>query len=198
MPATRTRPSSTSPLGPGPAWASSWSSAGAISTSRPGPWASSGTWSGPHKIKPLIGTPKTARASRRISLSKESVASLKAHRHRQTERGLELGSAYRSGDLVFPSEDGSLQDPRLVLFRFKTLVKRFGVPALTFHDLRHTHATLLLAGGVHPKVVQERLGHASITVTMDIYSHVLPSIQEAAAAKIDEILDESGHRKGTK
>ncbi len=78
--------------------------------------------------------------------------------------------------------------PQSVSGAFEGRVKRAGVPKIRFHDLRHTHASLLLATGTHPKVVQERLGHASITITLDIYSHVTPSMQEDAAAKLGALV----------
>jgi integrase len=72
---------------------------------------------------------------------------------------------------------------------FAGLIRRLGIPPVRFHDLRHTHATMLLRKGVHPKVVQERLGHSQISITLDTYSHVLPGLQDEAAAKVDELLE---------
>ena len=73
---------------------------------------------------------------------------------------------------------------------FRKSSRRAGIKGVRLHDLRHTHATLMLAQGIHPKIVQERLGHASIQLTLDTYSHVLPGLQEAAALRFDEALDE--------
>lgn len=84
---------------------------------------------------------------------------------------------------------GTPISPRNLVRRFKSLLKRAGLPqTIRFHDLRHTHATLLLKQGVHPKVISERLGHSSITITLDTYSHVAPGLQEQAAAKIEELI----------
>jgi integrase len=82
-------------------------------------------------------------------------------------------------------EDGSPWPPRVFSYAFKRLIRSSGLPDIRLHDLRHGHATHLLVSGVHPKVVQERLGHASITLTLDTYSHVMPSMQDDAAATID-------------
>jgi integrase len=78
--------------------------------------------------------------------------------------------------------------PRNMVREFKELLWKSGLPEIRFHDLRHTAATLMLQEGVHPKVVQERLGHSQISITMDTYSHVLPVMQEEAAKKLDELL----------
>ena len=85
-----------------------------------------------------------------------------------------------------PEEDGSPIVPDKVTQDFARVVKRLGLPYLSFHGLRHVHATLLLSAGTNPKVVSERLGHSNIAITMDIYSHVLPGLQEAAALAIDK------------
>src|SRR5450759_4770989 len=79
-------------------------------------------------------------------------------------------------------------DPAKVAPTFPELLRKTGLPLIRFHDLRHTAATLMLQQGVHPKVVQERLGHADISLTLNTYSHVLPSMQEEAAEKMDELL----------
>src|SRR5450759_5473083 len=80
-------------------------------------------------------------------------------------------------------------DPAKVAPTFPELLRKTGLPLIRFHDLRHTAATLLLQQGVHPKIVQERLGHADISMTLNTYSHVLPSMQEDAALKMDELLN---------
>jgi integrase len=87
--------------------------------------------------------------------------------------------------LVFTAENGAALDPESVGRYFRQAVKKTMVPPIRLHDLRHTHATLALQAGVHPKVVSERLGHASIGITLDTYSHVMPGMQEEAAEKID-------------
>jgi integrase len=87
--------------------------------------------------------------------------------------------------LVFTAENGAALDPESVGRYFRQAVKKTMVPPIRLHDLRHTHATLALQAGVHPKVVSERLGHASVGITLDTYSHVMPGMQEEAAEKID-------------
>ncbi len=85
--------------------------------------------------------------------------------------------------------DGSPINPNAVTLAFRRIIKRAGLKDIRIHDLRHTHATLMLKAGIHPKVVSERLGHANIGITLDIYSHVLPGLQEEAAEKFDRIFD---------
>ena len=90
--------------------------------------------------------------------------------------------------LVFTSIDGAPLRPDGVTWRFAKLVSQAGVRRISFHGLRHTHATDLLRAGVHPKIASERLGHSSVAITMDIYSHALPGLQEEAAQRIDAAL----------
>ena len=101
---------------------------------------------------------------------------------------LGIGDAWTDSGYVFTDAAGLPLDPNLMTRAFKKLVITAGLPKLTIHGLRHTHATILLEQGVNPKVVSERLGHASVATTMDIYSHVLPDMQEKAALAIDEAL----------
>jgi integrase len=103
------------------------------------------------------------------------VTALRQHRATQAERRLGLGSLWQSGDWVFPRPDGRHLDPDVVTHRFKKLVQELDIPRIRLHDLRPTHTTLLLLAGVHPKVVQETLGHSTIALTMNTYSHVLPA-----------------------
>ena len=86
------------------------------------------------------------------------------------------------------SPDGEPVNPNTLTSVFAHFVERLDIPKVRFHDLRHTHATHLLKEGVHPKVAQERLGHATIAVTLDLYSHVMPGMQEDAAARVDTAL----------
>jgi integrase len=138
---------------------------------------------------PLLTGPKTQRSRRTIFLDSQTVALLKDHRRRQREEQLVAGPDWlTSGDLVFRDELGRPLHPDWFSREFKVLVRRTGVPPIRLHDLRHTHATLALKAGVHPKVVSERLGHATVGITLDLYSHVTPGIArdaaEAVAAKI--------------
>lgn len=130
------------------------------------------------------GTPKTAKGRRDIALDPTTVTALRAHRAHQLEERLALGTAYQDGDLVVCSVDGSPLHPKRVSYYFDSTVKRLGLPRIRLHDLRHTHATLALEAGVHPRVVQERLGHANVSITLDIYSHVDLEMQAAAAVRV--------------
>ena len=85
---------------------------------------------------------------------------------------------------MFTGEDGTLNHPSSLSKLFDRLVAQSGLPRIRLHDLRHTHATLALAAGVHPKVVSERLGHANVSITLDTYSHVIPAMQADAAERI--------------
>lgn len=100
-----------------------------------------------------------------------------------------MGSLYQPGGLIFATETGTIINPSNLRNRsFKPLLKRAGLPPIRFHDLRHTCATLLLGRDVNVKVVSEMLGHSSISITLDIYSHVLPDMQEKAAKALEEAL----------
>ena len=132
--------------------------------------------------------PKTARARRTILLSRRAVAAIRQHRARQSEQRLVAGHEWRDVGLVFCSATGGPLDPSHQTATFKTALTRAGLGGVRFHDLRHTAATLLLAQGVHPKVVSEMLGHATITLTLDTYSHLVPVLHEQAAAAMDTLL----------
>ncbi len=125
--------------------------------------------------------PKTAKSRQRLKLPVGLVTVPLEHRSRQAPNDL---------DLVFASEVGTPLNERNVSNRhFKPTLERAGLPrSLRLYDLRHTHATLLLIAGTHPKIVSERLGHATVTLTLDTYSHVLPGMQTDSAQKLDEIL----------
>jgi len=115
---------------------------------------------------------------------------LKQHRTRQLEAKLKAGSEWQERDLVFCTSLGTPLNPNKVVARFKTVLKRAELPEIRFHDLRHSAATILLSMEVHPKVVQELLGHNQISMTMDIYSHVLPTMQKDAVSKLNNALQE--------
>jgi integrase len=132
--------------------------------------------------------PKTAKGRRTISLSALAVDALRGHRAAQVEARLQLGPYWRDEDLVFTNAlRGPLERQNVHVRSWKPLLQRAGLPDIRFHDLRHSAATLLLSLGEHPKVVQERLGHATIAVTMDIYSHVMPELQRETAGKLDAV-----------
>ena len=116
-----------------------------------------------------------------MSLSPALVALPKEYRVDQELLRIQLDIGLTDNDFVFIRHDGSPINPNAVTLALQRVIKNAGLKHLRLHDLRHTHATLLLKAGVHPKVVSERLGHANIGITLDIYSHVLPGLQEAAA-----------------
>ena len=107
----------------------------------------------------------------------------------QIEQQLQYGELWDNSGYVFTNPDGSPIDPDRISKEFPKLVKAHGLPHLTFHSLRHAHATLALTAGINPKIVSERLGHSSVAVTMDIYSHVLPGMQEEAALAVENLLE---------
>lgn len=135
------------------------------------------------------GEPKTKRSRRRISIPLGVAEALREHRLRQHRERLELGPAWVDHGLVFCREDGAPLTPGMIYpSLFLRLVRAADLPAIRFHDLRHTCATILLGRGVNPKVVSEMLGHSSVAITLDIYSHVLPDMQEAAADAVGAAL----------
>ena len=136
----------------------------------------------------VLGVPKTERSRRSIALSDAAVGLLHEVRGKQTIQKAEIADAWTQSGFVLTHPDGMPLDSEVVSKAFTKLVKEAGFPDLTMHGLRHTHATILLEQGVNPKVVSERLGHASVATTMDIYSHVLPDMQEKAAQAIDTVL----------
>lgn len=136
-----------------------------------------------------LTTPKTKRSRRHIDLSAASVAALRAHRKRQNEERLKCAGLWQDHGLVFPSTVGTPLSHRNLVRAFKETLKRAGLPIETrLYDLRHTCATLLLSRNVHPKYVQELLGHASIALTLDTYSHVLKGMDGGIGDAMDEAL----------
>lgn len=145
--------------------------------------------------KPVLAEPKTDKARRTIRLPVVALAALKRHRANQFREKLRLGEAWQDTGFVFTTEIGTPLSPSNVRNRsFYPLLQKAGLPRIRFHDLRHTCATLLLAQGVHPKLVQELLGHAEIGTTLDRYSHVLPAMMEEVAQKMDSVLA-TAHKK---
>lgn len=134
--------------------------------------------------------PKTSRSRRTIPLPISMVVALTEHKRRQSQERLRLGSEWQDNGLVFTTFLGTpLNISNLTAKHFKPALKRAGLPkTIRLYDLRHTCATLLLSAGENPKVVSERLGHAGITLTLDVYSHVLPNMQKAATDKLESIL----------
>lgn len=139
-----------------------------------------------HKLQLL--PPKTRQSSRTIKLPEVAIKALRKHRTRQLEDRLAAGSYWTDTGLCFTTRIGTPLEPRNVSRSFKALLRRAAIPESRFHDLRHTAASLLLAQGVHPRVVMEILGHSRISLTMDTYSHVMPAALSDAASRMDDIL----------
>jgi integrase len=116
---------------------------------------------------------------------------LREYRADQELLRIQLGINLSNDDFVFIRPDGNPLNPNAVTLAFKRIIRKAGLKHIRLRDLRHTHATLMLKAGIHPKIVSERLGHSNIGITLDTYSHVLPGLQEAAAERFDKILDES-------
>jgi integrase len=131
--------------------------------------------------------PKTKTSRRSISLPDGTARALQGHRKRQLEERLQAGAGWQDNDLVFCRWDGEVIEPSGVAQRFDGLLRKAGLPDIRVHDLRHTAASLHLLKGTHPKVVQEMLGHSTITLTLDTYSHVAPGMHAAAAKQMDSL-----------
>jgi integrase len=128
--------------------------------------------------------PKSGKG-RTVALPALAVRCLRTLKARQAETRLSLGPAYEDNGLVFARADGRVWEPNSFSSAFAAAVRKSGLPHVNFHALRHSHATILLKRGTNPKIVSERLGHARVGTTLDIYSHVLPGMQEEAARSID-------------
>ena len=126
----------------------------------------------------VLTEPKTEKAKRPVTVPATTLALLEQYVEEIEDRD----------ELIFTTSTGKPVSPRNVIRHFKQVIEQVGLPDIRFHDLRHTHATLLLAAGVHPKVVQERLGHSQISLTLDTYSHVIPSLQTEAAEQFDALM----------
>lgn len=139
----------------------------------------------------IVQEPKTASGRRTIALSPASCLVLREHREKQEADATLLGRQLAEDDLVFSHPDGSPRDPSTLTLAFRRLTRRIGLDGVRLHDLRHTMASLYLEQGVNPKTVAERLGHASVTITLDLYSHCLPGVQEAAAVQFDTAMEQA-------
>jgi integrase len=129
--------------------------------------------------------PKSGRGQT-VALSTTVAEELRQHRLRQAEELLKIGVRPSNETMVASQVDGSPLQPRSLTHEWVRLIAKTPLPRIRFHDLRHAHATHLLANGVHPKVASERLGHSKVGITLDLYSHVLPGMQEDAAARVDD------------
>jgi integrase len=141
--------------------------------------------------------PKTEKSRRSVLIAPFALEALKEHRVRQLEAKLKADSNWLEHDYVFCTSHGTHLNPNHIVEEFKKLLKQAGLPNIRFHDLRHSAASLLLSLGIHPKVVQELLGHTQISITMDVYSHLLPGMQKDAMSKLDEALkrQQSGEKR---
>lgn len=137
--------------------------------------------------RPTWSEPKTENGLRTVPLPQRTVSALRVHRKNQLEERLLMGEGYAEQDLVFAEADGTPIHPSRLDREFKRLTRQAGLPEIRFHDLRHSYATVALRAGVHPKVVSEILGHGSISMTLDTYSHAIPSMQEAAAQQVADL-----------
>ncbi|MDX9798704.1 MAG: site-specific integrase [Bacteroidales bacterium] len=132
--------------------------------------------------------PKSERSRRTIALPLSAKLELIELYEKSKSNGEKLGTHLQDSDLVFSHIDGRPLRPNTITNAWRFLCKKANVKPIRLHDARHTHASLMLKQGIHPKVVQERLGHSSISITLDTYSHVSPGIQEAAAESFDKLL----------
>ncbi|MFQ5967562.1 MAG: tyrosine-type recombinase/integrase [Acidimicrobiia bacterium] len=131
-----------------------------------------------------VSETKTARGKRQVALDSRTVSAFRAHRKTQTEERMALGQAWEDMGYVFTNPDGTPGHPDRLSRLFGRAASEVGLPRIRLHDLRHTHATLALQAGIHPNVVSERLGHASVAFTLDTYSHAVPALQEEAAEQL--------------
>ncbi len=132
----------------------------------------------------VIDAPKTRRSRRSVALDDDTVAALRSHRRRQAEERLAAGELWHDEGLVFPNELGALLHPDAVSRAFGAVVRRARLPRIRLHDLRHGWASLALEAGIHPKVVSERLGHSTVGITLDTYSHVVQGLDAEAATTV--------------
>lgn len=143
-----------------------------------------------------VRPPKTHGSRRRVDLPAGLVDILRRWRKQQAAERLAAGPLWKNSGLVCTSPDGGPIDPAWVSKTFARTVRALGLPPVRFHDLRHSCATILLGRGVHPKVVSELLGHASVKITLDTYSHVLPGLKKEAARHLDSIFRAASGRSG--
>ena len=137
----------------------------------------------------MVSEPKTPGSRRQVALGNQVVEALILHRTPQAEQRLAKGSAWIDKDLVFANEVGNPIEPSNLRRRsFFPLMEKAGLKRIRFHDLRHSAATLLLSEGIHPKIVSEWLGHCRVSITLDRYSHVTPTMQQQAVEAMEKLL----------
>ena len=135
----------------------------------------------------MFEQPKNGKG-RSIELTQSTADALRSHLQRQLKEIEALGDEYQDQGLMFPGERGQPMRPWTLTRKLQRILERVALPHIRFHDLRHTCATLLLSKGVHPKFVQELLGHATISITLDTYSHVIPAMGDQTRKAIEDIL----------
>jgi len=140
----------------------------------------------------VLVEPKSVSSRRVLALAPSALGALREHRVRQRRERLLAGSQWEERGLVFTSTIGTPLDSTNVTHRFQRLLHDAGLPRQRFHDLRHACASFLLSQGVHPRVVMETLGHSQISLTMNTYSHVTTSLQQAAASEMELLLTKDG------
>jgi integrase len=135
-----------------------------------------------------VSEPKTAKGRRSVALDALTVAALREHKERQAEDQAEVGPGWQDSGLVFTRPDGAPIHPDLISDWFERLAREAGLPKIRLHDVRHSYASAALAAGIPAKIVSERLGHATIQITLDTYSHVLPGLDAQAAETVARLI----------
>jgi integrase len=143
----------------------------------------------------IVKSTKTAKSNRRIALSKKTCKMLKQHLKKEMNRWPKTGPKFPKDRLLFCEPNGEPLKPNTIGQHWTRLLRRLNYPHIRFHDLRHTHASWMLKKGVSPKVIQERLGHSTISTTLDIYSHVTPGMQQQAVKIFDKILTRNSDKQ---
>lgn len=138
---------------------------------------------------------KNSSSYRSITMSEGLILELKKHKSKQNKIKLRVGEDYDDKGFVVATKTGTFVLPTNLSRAFRLIRNKLKIKQIRFHDLRHTHASLLFSQNVHPKIVQERLGHSSIEITLDTYSHMLPNMQETAAQKLDEMFGEKTEKE---
>lgn len=139
--------------------------------------------------KGLVFCPvKSSSSKRRIVVGEKTISRLKEHKRRQKSQKKVMGDRWQENNLIFPSSIGTPMGPRNLLRAFKKRVTKANLPEIRFHDLRHTAASLMLLDNLHPKYVSELLGHSDIVITLQLYSHILPTLQQRSARRIEDFV----------
>ncbi len=146
----------------------------------------------------IFRQPKSTKGRRTVALSPSANQVLREYQEKTATERLLDSSVLRDSDLVFGKSDGLPIRPNTITRAWSDLAKKCGISASRLHDARHSHASIMLKAGIHPRIVQERLGHSTIAITLDTYSHVSPGLQEAAARRFDDALQLQHNEKAIK